>query len=73
MDFLNEAFKSLKRLNEETFDLSAADGQDELKNFIDDDEEIDTIPIIDDEAEDVDEIKDSYIGKVILDWAHVND
>jgi len=52
MDFLSEAFKSLQSLTEETFDLSRADGNEDLKNFIDNnDDEIDTLTIIDDEAE----------------------
>lgn len=67
MDFLSEAFKSLQSLTEETFDLSQANGQEELKDFIDGDDEIDTLTIIDDEAKTDDELKDSYLGKVILD------
>lgn len=67
MDFLSEAFKSLQSLTEETFDLSAAGGQEELKDFIDKDDAIDTLTIIDDEAETEDELQDSYMGKVILD------
>ena len=67
MDFLSEAFKSLQSLTEETFDLSQANGQEELKDFIDTDDEIDTLTIIDDEAKTDDELKDSYLGKVILD------
>ena len=67
MNFLDNAFKSLQRLNEETFDLSAADTPEELGDFLDQDSEIDSITIIDDEAEDEDEIQDSYMGKVILD------
>lgn len=67
MDFLSEAFKRLNVLNEETFDLSINGEQTELKDFLDNDEEIDTVTIIDDEAETEDELKDSYIGKVVLD------
>jgi len=67
MDFLNDAFKSLQRLDEEVFDLEATDTQQELKDFLDKDKTIDTLTIIDDEAETEDDIKDSYIGKVILD------
>lgn len=67
MNFLDNAFKSLQRLNEETFDLSATDTPEELNDFLDKDSEIDTISIIDDEAETEEDIKDSYIGKVILD------
>ena len=67
MDFLNEAFRSLKQLNEETFDITVSDDHEEIKDFLDTDDAIDTITIIDDEAEDKEEIKDSYVGKVILD------
>lgn len=67
MDFLNEAFRSLRQLNEETFDITVSDDHDEIKDFLETDDAIDTITIIDDEAEDKDEIKDSYVGKVILD------
>ena len=67
MDFLSEAFKSLRMLNEETFDLSVNGEQTDLKDFLDNDEEIDTVTIIDDEAETEEELKDSYIGKVVLD------
>ena len=67
MNFLDNAFKSLQRLNEETFDLSAADTPEELGDFLDQDSEIDSITIIDDEAKNEDEIQDSYMGKVILD------
>lgn len=67
MDFLNEAFRSLQSLNEETFDLSVSEQPEELKDFLDDDEEIDVLTIIDDEAENEDDLEDSYMGKVILD------
>lgn len=67
MNFLDNAFKSLQRLNEETFDLGAAETPAELQDFLDDSEDIDSVAIIDDEAETEDEIQDSYIGKVILD------
>ena len=68
MDFLSEAFKSLQSLTEETFDLSSSEDKEELKDFIDNDvDEIDTLTIIDDEAETTDELKDSYMGKVSLD------
>lgn len=67
MDFLSEAFKSLQSLTEETFDLSATDGQEELKDFIDKDDAIDTLTIIDDEAETEEELQDSYMGKVVID------
>ena len=67
MDFLSEAFKSLQTLNEETFDISLNGENTELKDFLDQDDEIDTLTIIDDEAETEDELQDSYLNKVILD------
>lgn len=67
MDFLTNAFKSLANLNEEVFDLSIGGENQELKDFLDNDEEIDTLTIIDDEAENEEELEDSYMGKVILD------
>lgn len=67
MDFLTNAFRSLNSLNEEVFDLSVNGENDELKDFLDNDEEVDTLTIIDDEAENEEELEDSYMGKVILD------
>lgn len=67
MDFLSEAFKGLQSLNEETFDLQVTGENDELRDFLDSDDELDTVTIIDDEAETEEDIKDSYVGKVILD------
>lgn len=68
MNFLNDAFKNLQKLNEETFDISLASGNTELKDFLDDDEEkTDVLTVIDDEATKQEDVKDSYLGKVILD------
>lgn len=67
MDFLTNAFRSLNSLNEEVFDLSVNGENDELKDFLDNDEQVDTLTIIDDEAENEEELEDSYMGKVILD------
>ena len=67
--YLKEAFQKLQLLNEDSFDLTTADigVVDELQSFVADDieapfEEV----IIDVEADNVDELKDSYLGKVIL-------
>lgn len=65
--FLQEAFKALDVLNEEDFDLNTSDAIDDLKIFIDDDNESDDIFIIDPEADTEEELEDDYIGKVILD------
>lgn len=63
-DYLNEAFKRLALLEEEAFDASNK-GRFDLKNFMEDDEETDEVKVIDPEAETEEELKDSYIGKVI--------
>lgn len=64
---LNEAFKSLDSLNEDSFVIDADDGIDELKSFIDtQDNEIDLENIIDPLAETEEDVKDSYLGKAIL-------
>lgn len=65
--YLSEAFKKLKVLNEEEFPLTAADGIQDVKDFVDADEKEDFVEIIDPEAETEEELEDSYIGKVILD------
>lgn len=64
--YITEAFKRLNMLDEDVFDVTD-DGIQELKDFEDDSEEDITVDIIDPEAEDEDELEDSYVGKVILD------
>ena len=61
---LSEAFKQLDCLNEDVFEVSDK-GIEELKDFIDSDDSDDTIEVIDPEAENKEEIKDSYVGKII--------
>lgn len=63
-DYLNEAFRKLDLLTEETFDASNK-GRLELKDFMDADVESEEIKVIDPEVEDEEELQDSYIGKVI--------
>lgn len=63
-DYLNEAFKKLSLLNEETFDTSLT-GLNALSDFMDKDASDDVVKVIDTEAEFEDEVQDSYIGKVI--------
>lgn len=62
---LTEAFKALNILNEDTFDYSKQ-GIDHLERFLDADNLEDTVAVIDTEAETEDELKDSYVGKVIF-------
>lgn len=66
--YLAEAFNRLSLLNEDAFDLSADKGVvDELQSFVADDIEAPfEEEIIDIEAEDEDELKNNYVGKVIL-------
>nr|DAH28130.1 MAG TPA: zinc-ribbon containing domain protein [Caudoviricetes sp.] len=64
-DFLKEAFKNLDILNEDTFSLDKVGIQD-LKDFMNGDIVDDTQVIIDPEAETEEDLKDSYIGDVIL-------
>ena len=66
LDYLNEAFKRLDLLNEETF-RSDSDGINKLNDFVEDDDNMDVVKVIDSDAEDEDDLKDSYVGKVIID------
>ena len=61
---LSEAFKQLDCLNEDVFEVSDK-GIEKLKDFRDSDDSDDTIEVIDPEAENKEEIKDSYVGKII--------
>lgn len=66
--YLQEAFTKLKLLKEDSFDLTVDRGVvDELKSFVADDIEAPyEEEIIDVDAETVDELQDSYLGKVVL-------
>ena len=64
-NYIAEAFKKLDCLDEELFELSK-EGTEKLKDFLDDDLADETVEVIDMEADDEDEIEDSYVGKVIL-------
>ena len=64
-NYLTEAFRSLEVLDEEVFDTTI-DGFKELRDFEDENEE-ETVTVVDPDAEDEEELEDSYIGKVILD------
>lgn len=66
MSYLNEAFKALDALNEDTFDVSA-DGIKKLAEFENTDDLIDEITVFDEEAETEEDLQDSYVGKVIVD------
>lgn len=64
--YLTEAFKALDILNEEDFNLSSSDAFDKIDSFYNDEDDTDVTKIIDADAEDESELKDSYIGNVIL-------
>lgn len=70
-NYITEAFKAMNLLESEDITLNA-DGAEELEGFmseagVDPDEEI--VDVFDLEAEAQDELKDSYVGKVILECA----
>lgn len=62
--YLGKAFKAFDELNEELFDVTD-DGIQALDKFYDGDD-TDVIAIIDADAEEEEDLKDSYVGKVIL-------
>ena len=64
LDYLNEAFKSLNMLQEKEFGLNT-DDMDDLRLFKKDDSE-DVTRIIDTDAKSDEEIKKSYLGKIII-------
>lgn len=65
-NYLSEAFKKLDILDEDIFEVDK-DGLTALKDFEDSDDEEELITVVDPDAEDEEELEDSYIGKVILD------
>ena len=65
MEYLSEAFKELKILDEDVFDLDK-EGLEDLRDFQDESEE-EVIDVYDPDAETEEELEDSYVGKVILD------
>ena len=66
MSYLTEAFKALDALNEDTFSVSD-DGIKKLAEFEDNDDLVDEITVYDADAEDKEDLEDSYVGKVIVD------
>jgi len=70
--YLQEAFKALDILNEEDFSLDSNKELEDARVFINSDDDIDTIDIIDpdlsvDEDEEATHDPEDYVGKVILD------
>lgn len=64
LDYINEAFKKLDFLSEEMFTTDSY-GINNLNSFIENDDDI-VVPVIDAEATSTDDLKDSYLGKVII-------
>lgn len=65
MNYLSEAFKKLDFLNEDNFSLDSTSDIDDMSHFL----SIEKDPVqdvIDPEAENEEELEDTYIGKVIL-------
>ena len=67
-NYLSEAFKQLDVLDEDVFELDK-DGIRELKDFEDASDDEEFITVVDPDADDEEDLEDSYIGKVILDCA----
>ena len=65
LDFLNEAFNRLRKLDEDAFDMSDL-GIHELGDFRLKDENTDLTPVIDSDAQTQDELDKTYINQVIL-------
>lgn len=64
-NYLTEAFKELQALKEDTFDLSK-NGVEELEKFLDGDDVSDLEIVYDTNAEDEQDLEDSYDGDAIL-------
>ena len=63
---LTEAFKELKLLEEESFDISSTEEIEDAKEFVADEDPEEVVEIADIYADEEDELPDSYVGKVIL-------
>ena len=61
---LNEAFRQLEAMDQDVFDADK-EGLKKLDAFLDNDEATDVSVVIDPDAENEDELKDSYIGKIL--------
>lgn len=65
---LSDAFKALDDLNEELFPLTA-EGTAEMKDFLDGSAEDNVVKVVDPAAVTKDELKDSYVGKILCSCA----
>ena len=64
LDYIDEAFKKLELLNEDTFNFSPQ-GMSDLETFLAQDDTTELVKVIDPEATDPAELNTSYVGKVI--------
>lgn len=64
LDYIDEAFKTLELLNEDTFNFSPK-GMSDLESFLDQDDTSELVKVIDPEVTDPTELNTSYVGKVI--------
>lgn len=69
-NFIKEAFKELKLLKEEAFDLNDEEDIEELGKFVEDDSLDGIEMIIDVDASDEEELQDTYVGKFLL-WCPI--
>jgi large subunit ribosomal protein L34 len=65
MSFLTEAFQELRLTESEDFSLDKK-GTKELKDFLDDDKEMDIVTVIDTDVENPDDVSNVHIGMTIL-------
>ena len=65
MSFLTEAFQELRLNESEDFSLDKK-GTKELKDFLDDDKEMDVVTVIDTNADTVDDVSTVHVGMTIL-------
>lgn len=66
MNYLNEAFTQLNLLTEEEFNMTDKDAIEDIRATLDSPADA-SVDIIDVDADNVDELKDNYVGKVVLD------
>lgn len=64
-NYFEDAFKSLNFLTEEAFPLDDV-GMEEMDKFMKEDDGVETIDVIDAEADTQDDLQKDYVGKIIL-------
>lgn len=67
MSILTEAFKELKELDDLDFDLEDDEDVDKAQKFLDSEDDTENIEmIVDIDAEDEEDLKDTYVGELLL-------